>query len=151
MHVVMLVVSIMAVLELLFAQFHIKMTKLSSVEATGISLFSFIMFGLVSLFAVTRMQSGLRSRIFAVLITVLTGLCGTWYLNLVINDPMFFQNVFYVLNKRTGAYELLPFSQRLGPGVSFVSIIAGTAIYFAGALSILIALFLPGKDRPDEN
>jgi hypothetical protein len=134
-----------AVLELALSQFYIKITRLSSVEITGIVLFGFIIFGMVTLFAVTRMEAAVRGKIFAVIMNILTALTATWYLNLLFHDEIFFRNLYYILNRQTRVYELLPLAKRISASAPLAGIILGTAVYYLSALTILIETAASGR------
>jgi hypothetical protein len=134
-----------AIIELALSQFFIKMTRLSAVEMTGLSLFAFVIFGLVTLFAVTRMKESKGGKLFAVIMNILTALMATWYLNFLFHDEIFFKNLYYALNRRTNVYELLPLARRIGSSLPLVGIIIGTVVYYLSGVAILIAMILPGN------
>jgi len=133
-----MIVSVTALVELAFSQLSIKMTRLSAVETTGIALFTFIIFGLVTLFAVSRMKDGLWRKVFAILMNFVTGAAALWYLRLLINDEMFFRNLYYVLDRRTQVYEMLPLGGRIAASVPLVIIALGAAVFFLSGLGILL-------------
>jgi len=133
-----IIVSVTALVELAFSQLSIKMTRLSAMETTGIALFAFIIFGLVTLFAVSRMKDGLWRKIFAVLMNFVTGAAALWYLRLLFADEMFFRNLYYVLDRRTQVYELLPLGGRIAVSVPLVLVVLGAAVFFLSGLGILL-------------
>jgi hypothetical protein len=130
---------VVSIVELALAQFHIRMTRLSAVETTGVTLFAFIIFGLVTLFAVTRMKESVAGKLFAILMNIVSAVSATWYLSLLFRDTLFFQNLYYAQN---GAV-LLPLSTRIAASMPLALIIAGTAGYYLSSLAILAALFVP--------
>ncbi|MDR3335045.1 MAG: hypothetical protein LBT13_09210 [Treponema sp.] len=135
------VVSVtVAVLELACAQLHIRLTRLSAVETTGISLFGFIIFGLVTLFAVMRMMESIGGKIFAVLMNIIAALFATWYLNLLFHDNLFFQNLYYSQNLLSGGYDLLPLARRISATIPLGLIIVGAACYYLSALTIVVVM-----------
>jgi len=133
------VASLTAIAELALSQFTIKMTRLSAVETTGIFLFAFIISALVTLFAVTRMKDGAPALIFAILMNLITALAATWYLRLLFSDEIFFRNLYYVLNRQTQSYDMLPFGARISASVPLALIMIGAAVYYICGLVILIA------------
>jgi len=133
-----IIVSVTALVELVFSQLSIKMTRLSAVETTGIALFAFVIFGLVTLFAVSRMKDGLWRKVFAVLMNFVTGAAALWYLRLLLADKMFFQNLYYVLDRRTGIYELLPLGGRIAASFPLAIVVLGAAVFFLSGLGILL-------------
>ncbi|GHV36988.1 hypothetical protein AGMMS49546_03510 [Spirochaetia bacterium] len=134
-----------AVLELGVSQVYIKMTRLSAIETTGISLFAFIIFGLVTLFAVTRMKDSAGGKVFAVLMNLVTALAATWYLRMILRDEIFFRNLYYVMNRQTRAYDLLPLAKRITASIPLAGIMLGTAVYYLSAAAILILMFRKNK------
>jgi hypothetical protein len=138
LHVIVVIVSGTAVIELALSQFFIKMTRLSAVEITGMAIFVFIIFGLITLFAVTRIENTLQGKFFAAIMNIITAASAVWYLNLLLHDGIFFRNIYYLMNRQTGVYELLPLSKRITASMPLVCIIAGTAVYlFSGAVILL--------------
>ncbi|GHV92646.1 hypothetical protein AGMMS50268_31490 [Spirochaetia bacterium] len=134
-----------SVFELAISQFFIKMTRLSAIETTGISLFAFIIFGLVTLFAVTRMKDSAGGKIFAVLMNLVTALAATWYLHLILRDEIFFRNLYYVMNRQTRTYDLLPLAKRITASIPLAGIMLGTAVYYLSAAAILILMLRKNK------
>ena len=133
-----IIVSVTALIELVLAQLSIRMTRLSAVETTGIALFTFVIFGLVTMFAVSRMKDGVWRKIFAILMNFATGTAALWYLRLLFTDEMFFRNLYFVLNRQTQVYELLPLGGRIAASVPLAAIVVGTAVFFLSGLAILI-------------
>jgi hypothetical protein len=129
-----------ALLELALSQFHIRLTRLSSAETTGISLFGFIIFGLITLFAVTRMGERARGKLFAVFTNAAAAAFATGCLYLLFTDKIFMGNLYRSQNPKTGVPELLPLAGRISASVPLALIIAGTACYYLSALMILIAV-----------
>jgi hypothetical protein len=131
-------VSVMAVIELVLSQFAIRMTRLSSAELTGISLFAFIIFSLITVFAVTRMKNSVLERIFAVVMNFVTALAAVWYLRLLFSDEIFFRNLYYNLNRQTQVYEMLSVSGRITASIPLVITGLGIVVYSLCGLIILI-------------
>jgi hypothetical protein len=139
------IISALAVAELALSQLHIRMTRLSTMEAGGISLFAFIIFGLISVFAVNRMEDSRGGKLFAALTNGIAALAATWYLRLLFQDEVFFRNLYYVLNRQTREYDMLPLSARIAATIPLVFVIAGTALYYLSGLVILLAVLVPKK------
>jgi hypothetical protein len=139
-----------AIIELALSQFYIKMTRLSAAEMTGLSLFAFVIFGLVTLFAVTRMKESKGGKLFAVIMNILTALMATWYLNFLFHDEIFFRNLYYALDRRSNVYELLPLARRIGASLPLAGIIIGTAVYYLSGLLILVAMIVPVHSKLKE-
>ncbi|MDR1788274.1 MAG: hypothetical protein LBR16_07485 [Treponema sp.] len=128
----------LAVLELLVSYKTIAMTLLSTVELTGIALFAFMITGLVTLFAVTRMGGvSFGRRLFACIAALLSAVSGLWYLLLLRSDAKFFQNIYFSLNRATGVYEPLALGQRAAASVPLAFVALGAALYGLSALVIL--------------
>jgi hypothetical protein len=144
--IITFVVSGTAIVELALSRFFIKMTRLSAVEMTGIALFAFIIFGLVTLFAVTRMGNTFRGKSFAVLMNIITALSATWYLNLLLGDGIFFRNIYYSMNRQTGIYELISLPDRISASVPLAGIIAAAAIYCLSGLVIFLTMVIPERN-----
>ncbi|MDR0455321.1 MAG: hypothetical protein LBH20_01390 [Treponema sp.] len=138
LQVIAWIASLMAIVELALSQLTIKMTRLSAVETTGIFLFAFIIFSLVTLFAVTRMKDNPWAKIFAILMNLMTAFAATWYLRLLFSDEIFFRNLYYALNRQTQAYELLPLGGRIFASIPLAIIMLGVAVYYLCGLAILI-------------
>jgi len=138
-------VFVTAITQLALSQFVIRLTRLSAAELTGISYFAFIIFGLVTLFAVSRMKESFGAKIFAFFMNVITSLSAVWYINLLFSDEIFFRNLYYSLNRQTQLYELLPLSTRISSSIPLVLIVLGAFIYCLSALVILILTFIPGR------
>jgi len=132
-------VPVTAITELALSQLSIKITRLSAAEHTGISFFAFIIFGLVTLFAVSRIKDSLRARFFAIIMNIVTSLSALWYLRLLFSDDIFFRNLYYSLNRQTQVYELLSPGARISASIPLALIILGTAVYLLCALAILTA------------
>jgi hypothetical protein len=148
---VTLVTAANAIFQLVLSQFSIRMTMLSKVEITGITLFGFIIFGMVTLFAVTRMNDTAGGKLFAIAMNIVTALSATAYLFLVFQDEDFLRMLFYALNRQTRTYDvLLPLSQRIRAGIPLAGIILGTFIYYLSGLIIFLAMLLPEKKRKRE-
>jgi hypothetical protein len=120
------------------------------VETTGISLFAFIISGLVTLFAVTRMKDSAGSTLFAVVMNAVTALAGTWYLSMLFGDKIFFQNLYYTRNLQTGNYDLLSLGDRIAATLPLALIIGAAAVYYLSALIICAALCSRSKGHGDE-
>jgi len=134
--------SFTAVIELLLSQPAVKMTRLSAIETTGISFFAFIISGLVTIFAVTRMKDNPFALLFAVLITLVTAFAATWYLRLLFSDEIFFRNLYYVLNRQTQKYEMLSLNARIFASIPLGVIMLGAVVYYISSVVILIAGFI---------
>jgi hypothetical protein len=132
-------VSLTAIVELALSQLTIRMTRLSAVETTGIFFFAFIISGLVTLFAVTRMKDSPMAMIFAIFMNLITAFAAAWYLRLLFSDEIFFRNLYYILNRQTQRYELLSPGGRISASVPLALVILGSAVYFICGLVILIA------------
>jgi uncharacterized membrane protein HdeD (DUF308 family) len=132
--------SLTAIIELALSQLTIRMTRLSAIETTGIFFFAFIISGLVTLFAVTRMKDNPLALIFAVLMNIITALAATWYLRLLFSDGIFLRNLYYVLNKQTQKYELLSLGGRISASVPLAVVMLGAAAYYLCGLIILTAV-----------
>jgi hypothetical protein len=128
----------MAIIELVLSQFAIKMTRLSSAELTGISLFAFVILGLVTLFAVTRMKDSAGGKIFAILMNFITAAAAVWYLRLLFSDEIFFRNLYYTMNRQTQAYEMISMSRRIAASIPLAITILGAAVYCLCGLVVLI-------------
>jgi hypothetical protein len=128
----------MAIAELALAQFSIRITRLSAVETTGLFLFAFIIFSLVTLFAVTRMKESAAGTIFAIVMNFVTAIAATKYLSLIFSDDIFIKNLFYTQDRRTQVYELLPITGRISASIPLAVIILGTAVFYLCGLVILI-------------
>jgi uncharacterized membrane protein YGL010W len=135
-------VSVTAIVELALSQFSIKITRLSAVEITGISLFAFIILGLVTTFTVTRMKENAGGKIFAIIMNFITAAAAVWYLRLLLTDDVLIKNLYYVLDRRTQVYELLPLKERITVSIPLAVIILGAVVYFLGGLTILITSFI---------
>jgi len=135
---VSIIVPAVALIELALAQFVIRMTRLSAAETTGISLFAFIISGMVTLFAVSRMKDSLGGKVFAIAMNFVTGTAAVWYLRLLFADEIFFRNLYYVMNRRTQAYEMLTLGGRIAASVPLAIVMLGAAVYFLSGLAILL-------------
>jgi len=141
-------VPITAITELALSQLSIKITRLSAAELTGISFFAFIIFGLVTLFAVSRIKDSLRARFFAIIMNIATALSALWYLRLLFSDEIFFRNLYYSLNRQTQLYEPLALGARIVASIPLALIVLGTAVYLLCAISILIASLAALRKKP---
>ena len=143
-------VSVMAITELALSQLSIKITRLSAMEATGISFFAFIIAGLITLFAVSRMTDSPWARIFAIIMNGITTIAALWYLQMLFSDEIFFRNLYYNLNRQTQVYEQLSLSGRIFATIPLALVVLGAALYLLSGLTILIvsvaALFGKKKD-----
>ena len=140
--------SVVTIMQLALSQLSIRITRLSVLEAAGISLFTFIIFSLVTLFAVTRMKDSLPARLFAVVMNFVTAFAATWYLRLLFSDEIFFRNLYYVLNRQTQVYELLSVGARIYASIPLGLIIVGAAVYYLCGIAILIAsIAMIGKKK----
>ena len=140
-YVIRITVFITAISGLGISQFAIRLTRLSAAELTGISYFAFIIFGLVSLFAVSGIKESLSARIFAVIMNLVTSLCAVWYMRLLFSDEIFFRNLFYSLNTQTQTFELLPLGTRIFSSIPLVFIILAAVVYCLCAFIIIILTF----------
>ena len=132
-----LTASVIAIVELALSQLSIKITRLSTVETTGISFFAFIIFGLVTLFAVSRMKDSPWARIFAIMMNFITASAAVWYLRLLFSDEIFFRNLYYTLNRQTQTYDPLSLGGRISASIPLALIVAGAAVYVLCGLTIL--------------
>jgi hypothetical protein len=142
---VVITVSVTAITELALSQLSIKIMRLSAAELTGISYFAFIIFGLVTLFAVSRMKESFFGRIFAIIISSVSSLAGFWCLRMLFSDEIFFRNLYFNFNRQTQVYEQLPVSGIISASVPLALIILGCVIYYLCALVILIFSFIRKK------
>jgi len=141
-------VPVTAITELALSQLSIKITRLSAAELTGISFFAFIIFGLVTVFAVSRIKDSVRARFFAVIMNITTALSALWYLRLLFSDEIFFRNLYYSLNRQTQVYEPLALGARIVASIPLALIVLGTAVYLLCAISILIASLAALRKKP---
>ena len=125
-----------AVLELTLSQFTIRITRLSAEETTGISVFAFIILSLITVFAVTRMKNSISGTIFAVIMSFITAIAATWYLRLLLSDEIFIKNLFYIQDRRTQTFELLPISQRITASIPLAVVIIGAAVFYLSGFTI---------------
>ncbi|MCL2879568.1 MAG: hypothetical protein FWF29_04915 [Treponema sp.] len=154
LRIISLIVSITAIVQLALSQTVIRITRLSAAETTGISFFAFILFGLVALFAVTRMKDSAGGKIFAFAVNIAACCAGFVYLRLLFSDDVFFRNLFYLLDRKTQVYQLLPLNQRISRSVPLALVISGMAVYLFCGLFILAASFVPsgtGQNREERN
>jgi len=149
--VVRITVFVTAITELALSQLSIRISRLSAAELTGISYFAFIIFGLVTLFSVSRIKDSFGARLFAVIMNFVTSLSGVWYLGLLFSDEMFFRNLYYSMNRQTQALELLPLGARITASVPLGLVILGAAVYCLCALVILTASFASLRKNKIEN
>ena len=149
LHLTVLMASIMAIVQLALSQFAIRLTRLSAVETTGISLFAFIIFSLITLFAVTRMKESTWGKIFAIIMNFVTAFAATWYLRLLLGDKIFFRNLYYVMDRGTQTYELASLKTRIFASIPLALIFLGTAVYYFCGLAILIASIAAGRKNAD--
>lgn len=136
---VVYVVCGIALLELAVSQLSIRMTRLSAVEMTGIALFSFIILGIVTIFAVTRMGERPGGRIFAVTMNFLAAISAVWYLCLVFGDALFFRNLLYTLNRQTQVYEPLSPGRTIAALTPLALVILGAVVYGLAGIGILMS------------
>jgi hypothetical protein len=141
-----IVPAITAVFELAMSQFYIRMTRLAETEITGISLFAFAIFGLVTIFSVTRIKDSFSGKIFAFFMNIISSLLAAWYIMLLFKDNIFFRNLYYVLDKQTRIYELLSVSGRISASLPLAGIIAGAALYFFSGIAILVCIIIQVKE-----
>jgi hypothetical protein len=139
--VIAVIASIMAVVELALAHFSIRMTRLSAEEITGIFLFAFIISGLVTVFAVTRMKDSIGGKLFAVVMNFITSAAAAKYLSLLFSDEIFFKNLYYSLNRQTQMYELLSLKGRIVASIPLAAVIAGAAVFLLCGFAVLIITF----------
>jgi len=149
-----LTVSITAIVQLALSQFTIRISRLSTAEQTGISLFAFIIFGLITVFAVSRMKDGTGAKLFAVLMNAITALAATWYLSMLFADEIFLRSTFYAMDPRTHIMEPLSTGGRIVASLPIVLIVTGTAIYYLAGLTILVTSLTMalknGRKKPSE-
>lgn len=140
----------MALLELAVSQFSIRMTRLSAVEMTGIALFVFIILGMVTIFAVTRMGDRSGGRLFAVIMNFLAALSAVWYLRMVFGDTVFFRNLLYTLNRQTQVYEPLSPEGTIAALMPLALVMLGAAVYCLAGIGILTASLAAGRGKKRE-
>jgi hypothetical protein len=63
------------------------------------------------------------------------------------HDEIFFRNLYYVLNRQTRVYELLPLPGRIRASAPLAGIILGTAVYYLSGLIILVETAMAGKKK----
>ncbi|MCL2231542.1 MAG: hypothetical protein FWB99_00520 [Treponema sp.] len=148
-------VSITAITELGLSQFTIRLSRLSTAEQTGISLFAFLIFGLVTVFAVLRMKDGVFSKLFAVLMNFASALTAVWYIHLLLTDQIFLQGLFYVMDPRTRLMEPLTSLGRFIATLPIIAVALGALVYVASGLTILALTFATlgrnnGKSSEDD-
>ena len=134
------VVAITAITMLGTSQFTIRISRLSTAEQTGISLFAFMIFGLVTVFAVSRIN-GLFSRVFAVIMNGASAFCAVWYLRMLFTDPVFLQGLYFVMDPRTRILQPLSTSARIIATLPLVAIAVGALVYLLAALTIAAVSF----------
>ena len=149
MQIFVIIVSATAIMQLVLSHLAIRIMRLSAAEHTGISYFAFIIFGLVTVFTVTRMRDSFFGKFFAVIMNFVTALAGLWCLRLLFSDDIFFRNLYYNLNRQTQMYELLPMSGRISASVPLALIILGAALYCLCGLVILTAAFAGIRKKPN--
>ena len=138
------VVSGAAVIQLALSQFTIRISRLSIEERTGIALFAFIIFGMITVFAVSRMKDGFFAKLFAVAMNFVTAALAAWYLRMLLADEIFLQGLLYTLDRQTQIYHPLTTGQRIVASLPLVAVglgaivngIAGFAIFGAGLASM---------------
>jgi hypothetical protein len=141
-------VSVLAIVELALSQLVIKITRLSAVETTGIAFFAFIIASLVTIFAVSRMKDSPPAKIFAILMNFVTALAASWYLRLLFSDDIFFRNLYYVLDRQTQTYELLPLNKIITASIPLALVILGAAIYFlSGVVILVVSIAMAGREN----
>jgi len=145
--IIRVIIMITAIVELALSQFVIKITRLSSAELTGISYFAFIIFGLVTLFSVSKIKESYGARIFAFIMNIVTFVSALWYLFLMFSDDMFFRNLYYNLNRQTGDYELLSTGGLISASIPLAIVILGMAVYCLCAIAIVIVSFTPSGKK----
>ena len=142
------IISVTSITELALCQFSIKIMRLSAAEHTGISYFAFIIFGLVTLFTVSRMIDSFFNRFFAVIMSFVTSLSGFWCLKLLFSDEIFFKNLYYTLNRQTDVYELLPVKGLISASIPVALLIIGILAYCLCALVIItVSIVSTGKKQ----
>jgi len=137
-NVIRITVFVTAISQLAVSQFAIRVTRLSAQELTGISFFAFIIFGLVTLFSVSKIGENILTRLFAIIMNVITSLSAIWYIRLLFEDEMFFKNLYYTQNRQTEIFELLPLGTRIISSLPVAIIILGIAVYCLCAFVIFI-------------
>jgi len=148
-NVIRITVFVTAITELALSQFTIRVTRLSAAELTGISFFAFIIFGLVTLFAVSGIKEKFGARLFAIIMNIVTSLCAVWYLRLLFSDEMFFRNLFYTMNNQSEVLELLPLGTRISSSIPLALTITGAAVYGLCALTIFIVTLISFGKKKD--
>jgi len=153
-------VSITAITQLALSQFTIRISRLSASDHTGISLFAFILLGLVTVFAVSRMKEGFASRLFAVIVNFTTALAAAWYLSILLTDEVFLRSIFSATNTRiyneiSGAQITEPLSAggKIAASLPVAAVITGAAIHCLAGLTILTVSIMSilNKDKnPNE-
>ena len=142
---VMYAVACTAIIVLALSKFLINITRLSSAELSGIALFAFVLAGLVSLFAVTRMNEKRGSRIFAALINFSAVLSALWFLFQLFSDEIFFRNLYFSRDRVSGVYELLPLAGRIFASLPLALVVLSAAVYFLSGLIIAILVREPAE------
>lgn len=90
-----IVVAILAIGNLAFSQVHIGVIVLVFNRVIGLVMFSFVLFGLVSLFAVTRLTTERATILRAILAISFTIIFGSLYAYLLMRDVITQETVTY--------------------------------------------------------
>ena len=127
--IAVILIAVTAVTELALSQLSIGIMRLSAEELTGISYFAFIILGLVTLFAVSRMSNSFLGTVFAVLMNFITAFAGLWCLHLLFSDEIFFRNLYYNLDRQTQVLEMISLNERILASVPLGLIVIGISVY----------------------
>ena len=133
-----IIISVTAIAQLALSQLSIGAMRQSAEELAGISYFAFIILGLVALFTVSRMRDSFFAKFFAVTINFVTALAGLWCLYLLFSDEVFFQNIYYTLDRQTQVYEQLSIGGLIFASIPLALIILGTTVYSLCGLFIIV-------------
>ena len=143
-------VSAMAIIQLGLSQFTIRMSRLSIEEKTGIALFAFIIFGMITVFAVSRMKEGHLAKLFAVAMNFATSALAVWYLGMLLSDQIFLQGLLYTLDRQTQIYDPLSTGQRILASLPLVVVALGALINCIAGLAILVAGLMSIRENVGE-
>jgi len=133
-----IIVFVTAIAELALSQLSIRIIRLSAEELTGISYFAFIILGLITLFAVSRMKESLVSGFFAAFMCFASLFAAFMFFKLLFADDIFFRNLYYSLNRQTQNYELLPLGGRISSSIPMIVVALGALVYSVSGIVILI-------------
>jgi uncharacterized integral membrane protein len=144
-------VSIAAIIQLALSQFTIRISRLSSAEQTGISLFAFIIFGLIAVFAVSRMKDSSSARFFSALVNFIAAFSAVWYLRMLFADEIFLRSISYTLDRHTQLLVPMTASQRINASFPLAVVILGAVVHGLAGLTILTTgLVLALKNKTEK-